>query len=118
MSEVPIGLPVGLEMFWMLLLQAVAAFGSAQTAAFCTSWSLDMELKVLITSPPDREHLVAEIWADDCQLAEVSQEGNFQLLEVYPRPQGGAWRIAFDELLETMNQAKVRLAEVEGNEHS
>jgi len=71
-------------------------------------------MKILITSPPDRENLVAEIWVDNCQLAEVSQEGEVQFVEIYPHPPGGAWRVPFRQLLQAMKQAKVRLAEVEG----
>jgi hypothetical protein len=73
-----------------------------------------VEVKILITSPPDRENLVAEIWVDDCQLAEVSQEGGSQLVEIYPHPRGGPWRLSFQQLQEAMKEARTRLAEVEG----
>ena len=73
-----------------------------------------MELKILITSPPDRENLVAEIWVDDFQLAEVSQDGDVQLIEIYPHPRGGPWRLSFQQVHQAMKEARVRLAEVEG----
>lgn len=71
-----------------------------------------MKPKVLITSPPDRENLVAEIWVDDCQLAEVSQEGDERLVEIYPHPRGGPWQVAFHELLEVLERSRGRLDEM------
>ncbi len=73
-----------------------------------------MELTVLITSPPDRERLVAEIWVDDCQLAEISQEGEPQMIELYSSPQGDPWQISFDEFLATMKHASARLEQKGG----
>lgn len=71
-----------------------------------------MELKVLITSPPDRENLVAEVWVDDCQFAEVSQEDGTRLVEMYAHPRGETWRISFHDLIEVMELASVRLDEM------
>lgn len=71
-----------------------------------------MKPKILITSPPDRENLVAEIWIDDCQFAEVSQEGDERLVEIYPHPRGGPWQIAFSEILEVLERSRARLDEM------
>ena len=40
--------------------------------------------EILITSPPDRENLVAEIWHDNIMIAELNQEDKDNLkLEIY-----------------------------------
>ncbi|WP_375560737.1 hypothetical protein ACE193_24085 [Bernardetia sp. OM2101] len=41
------------------------------------------ELKIEIASPPDREELVAEIWQDNQMIAEVNQENNELVIQIY-----------------------------------
>ena len=77
-----------------------------------------MEIKILITSPPDRENLVAEIWVDECQLAEISHEGEVHLVELYPHPGEGTWRISLERLQQAMKEADARLSEIEGRVRS
>lgn len=46
-----------------------------------------------ITSPPDRENVVVEIWLDDYQVAELSKEPEDEIkIEIYSPPKGGVWR--------------------------
>ena len=45
-------------------------------------------LKVLFASPPDREHLVGELWLGNQQLAEVNTEIGALQLQIYPRQMG------------------------------
>ena len=73
-----------------------------------------MQVKILVTSPPDREDLVAEVWIDDCQLAELSWNESAQVLELYPHPRGVPWRVPFETLHDALMAARTRLAEVEG----
>lgn len=40
--------------------------------------------EILITSPPDREKLVAEIWFEKNLIAEVNQENEILEIEIYP----------------------------------
>jgi hypothetical protein len=62
-----------------------------------------------IASVPDREQLVAEIWWQDQQCCELSQEGDHLILELYPNQTGDAWRFTYDEFLEVLSRARDRL---------
>ena len=66
-------------------------------------------MSVSITSPPDREKLVAEINVGNEQWAELNQEDGTLRLEFYPRPNREVWQLSFDEVLESLNEAKRRL---------
>lgn len=68
------------------------------------------EFRICITSPPDREKLVAEIFFGNEQWAELNQEEGTLKLEFYPRPNGKFWQLSFDEVMEALNEAKRRLA--------
>jgi hypothetical protein len=62
-------------------------------------------LSSMITSPPDRENLVFEIWSGDSQLAEVSHEpGKAIEIEIYPPVKGG-WNFELEEFMSLLNQA-------------
>jgi hypothetical protein len=65
--------------------------------------------RICISSPPDREKLVAEIFFGDTQWAELSQERGALELEFYPRPDGGPWRIAYQGAVNALDEAKRRL---------
>lgn len=68
------------------------------------------EFRICITSPPDREKLVAEINFGNEQWAELNQEDGTLQLEFYPRSKKGEfWQLSFDEVLESLNEAKRRL---------
>jgi hypothetical protein len=67
------------------------------------------KMSVSITSPPDREKLVAEINVGNEQWAELNQEDGTLKLEFYPRPNGEFWQLSFDEVLEALDNAKKRL---------
>ncbi|MBX8547548.1 hypothetical protein K5D53_23240 [Pseudomonas cichorii] len=68
------------------------------------------KLSSLISSPPDRENLVFEIWLGDDQLAEVSHEpGRSVEIEIYPPADGRAWVFEYEEFMAMLNQAKNNL---------
>ena len=67
--------------------------------------------RISISSPPDREKLVAEIFFGDVQWAEINQERDALELEFYPRPDGEPWRINYTDALDALNEAKRRLIE-------
>ena len=69
-----------------------------------------MPLTVEIASPPDRERIVAEIWLDDEMIAEVNAETEKLVVELYPRPDGTAWIVDFDDLERALGAARSRLA--------
>ena len=67
------------------------------------------DLTMKVASVPDREFLIAELWAGNGQFAEVSKESGDLQIEVYPREDGQPWLLRLDELLRVLAQAEVRL---------
>lgn len=64
---------------------------------------------IQLASVPDRELLVAEIWLGDTQVAEVSQESNAPVVEIFPHPRGGAWILPLVPFLSAVQEAAERL---------
>jgi hypothetical protein len=66
------------------------------------------EFEILITSPPDRENLVAEIWHNEILVAEINQETDNLEIEFYLNE-----KIAFelDDFLITLKIAKRKIKE-------
>ncbi len=64
------------------------------------------EFEILITSPPDRENLVAEIWYNEILVAEINQETEKLEIEFYLND-----KIIFelDEFLEALEKAKIKI---------
>lgn len=68
-------------------------------------------LSTVITTPPDRENCVFEIWAGPSQLAEVSHEpGKSIEIEIYPPVEGGKWNFKLEDLMTALHQATNNLA--------
>jgi hypothetical protein len=65
--------------------------------------------RISISSPPDRESLVAEVFVGNEQLAEVNREHGTWSVELYPRASGEPWRLPFEETLQVFQEAKSRL---------
>jgi hypothetical protein len=68
-----------------------------------------MTYRICISSPPDRDNLVAEIFFDDAQWAEINQEHSILEIEFYPRPDGEPWRINFLNAIQALDEAKKQL---------
>ncbi len=68
------------------------------------------DFEILITSPPDRENLVAEIWLEDQMIAEINQENKNLELELFT-DEKGRLKLNFDDFLETLKMAKEKLVE-------
>jgi hypothetical protein len=66
--------------------------------------------EVILASPPDREKLVAEISVDHEVWAEINQETEQLVLEIYPRRDGKAWVLQLNEALEAVERATKRLS--------
>lgn len=64
---------------------------------------------ICISSPPDREKLVAEIFFNDVQWAEVNQENNDLEVEFYTRPDGQPWKIDYSDVIRALHEAKLKL---------
>lgn len=63
-----------------------------------------MPYLIEITSPCDREYLVAEIWREDVMVAEVNQEDNNMNLIIYCN--GGVMSLNYEGFLEIIIEAK------------
>lgn len=66
------------------------------------------EFEILITSPPDREKLVAEVWHNKILVAEINQETGRLEIEFYLNE-----KIAFelDDFLEALVIAKRKITQ-------
>lgn len=70
-------------------------------------------MRISISSPPDRKKLVAEIFIEDQQLAELNQENAEELfLEIYPRKDGQPWNISYEELVSVLDEARRKLTSI------
>jgi hypothetical protein len=67
------------------------------------------EFRICISSPPDREKLVAEIFFKDEQWAELSQETEKLILELYPNKDKRPWAFEFEEAMEALKSAAAKL---------
>lgn len=73
-------------------------------------------IEVILTSPPDREHLVTELWINNIIFCEVSQDQGKPMIEIYPRPDKETWCIEANLLLASLSKAVGRLAACVGGE--
>jgi hypothetical protein len=69
------------------------------------------KLEAMVTSPPDRENVVFEVWRGNQQVAEVSKEpGRDYEIELYAAPEGGAWHLDLSEFKSMLEDAAKALA--------
>jgi hypothetical protein len=68
-------------------------------------------LTIQIASLPDRDDVVAEIWAGKDQLAEVRAQGNAVRVILFPSPGEGSWDLSLDDLVESLRIANARLSQ-------
>jgi hypothetical protein len=66
-------------------------------------------LSISIASPPDREKLVAEIFFDNEQFAELNQESETLNIEVYPRRDNQVWQLDYEQVITAFLKAKNKL---------
>jgi hypothetical protein len=67
------------------------------------------EIRVEISSPPDRDFVVANIMVGTHEFAEINQEADSLQVEVYPRQDAEPWRLDYLELVRALELAKERL---------
>ncbi|HRC87544.1 MAG TPA: hypothetical protein PK413_18255 [Thermoanaerobaculia bacterium] len=65
-------------------------------------------IKILIASVPDRERVVAELWAGEVQLGEVSNEDGVFRVEL-SRPDGGGISVLLTDLEKALREARESL---------
>jgi hypothetical protein len=66
-------------------------------------------IEILIASPYYKEKLVAELWIDNQQIAEINQEQEVLMVEVHSSLDGKPWTVSYDDLLSALKRAKNRL---------
>lgn len=77
---------------------------------------MEQRIRILVSSDPDYEDLVAEITFDDVDcLAIVSQEEGFASLdvEILPRKDGQHWKLKYDLLISLLEKARDRLGDLQ-----
>ena len=70
------------------------------------------DFRITIVSLPDRENLVAEISYKHKQVAEISQETNELLIQIYCYKDKDYWEFSLEEFQKIVEKAKRRLLEV------
>lgn len=72
------------------------------------SWYGDA-FRICISSPPDREVLVAEVFFGDEQWAEINVEKGVPVIELYPRQDGQPWQFEYEFAMKALQDAGNRL---------
>jgi hypothetical protein len=67
------------------------------------------KFSVEVTSVPDRDGLVAEIWLDQELLAELRDERGSLHMQIYPAPEGQPWDVPYEAFSRALQQARDRL---------
>lgn len=67
------------------------------------------KMRMDIASPPDREKLVAELFFGSEQWAEINQESDSLVIELYPRRDGRPWEFPYHEAIAALERARKRL---------
>ena len=69
--------------------------------------------RITIASLPDRENLVAEISYKNRQVAEINQEGEELIIQLYaPCKEKKCWEFSLEEFQKVVEEAKQRLIAV------
>ena len=67
------------------------------------------KFRITVASLPDRERLVAEIFFQGIQWAEISQETDELIIQFYSQPEEEAWEFHYSEALDALERAKNKL---------
>jgi hypothetical protein len=70
---------------------------------------MTQRMRITVASPPDRDRLVAEVFFDDIQWAEINQESDELEVEFYPRPDNRPWRVPLSIAVDALERAKAEL---------
>lgn len=64
------------------------------------------KLAVEISSPPERDGLVAEVWSGEEMVAEINAEGNELEIEVYSN---GRLKLSYQDFIDALMDARTKL---------
>ena len=68
--------------------------------------SYDKNFRLVIASLPDRENCVCEIYYNQIQWAEISQENGIIMIQFYPHPHQEYWEFPMDVALAILQKAQ------------
>lgn len=71
--------------------------------------SSNNRFSVEVTSVPDRDALVAEMWLERELFAELRYEHRSLRLQFYPAPDGKPWDVPYEEFAGMLEQAREKL---------
>ena len=74
--------------------------------------------RIIIASLPDRERVVAEIWYDNIQWIEISQETDQLIIEFYSYPMKKYWEFSYNETYKYLKRARNKLLSLPDTEAS
>lgn len=73
-------------------------------------WSLNMsKFEIEVVSYLDKKELLAEIYYNALQWAEIYQKKDRVLIKIFPHPDEEYWEFSCEEALETIKKAKIKL---------
>lgn len=67
------------------------------------------KFSIEVTSVPDRNDLVAEIWLGQELIAELRHEHDSLQIQLYQPPDGQCWDVPYEEFAGALTQARDRL---------
>lgn len=62
-------------------------------------------LSITYSTPNDRKGVVAEIWVDNEQVAEICDDPGHMIIEIYPRKSGEPWKFKPEDLTRAIADA-------------
>jgi len=65
--------------------------------------------EIMVSSLPHRERPVAEIYYNNMYWVQISQETDDLVIHFYSHPTEKCWEFQFDEALEAIEKAKIKL---------
>lgn len=67
------------------------------------------KFRTVTASLPDRENCVCEIYYDNVEWAEISQETEDVIIQFYSNPSSGYWEFPLDVAIEILQRGKIKL---------
>ena len=67
------------------------------------------KFRITVGSLPDRENLVADIFYETIELAEISNENNKMIIQIYCYDDKDCWEFSLEEFQKIVEEAKQRL---------
>lgn len=66
----------------------------------------DLHFRIQITSTPEHEECLAEVWQGEEMLADLRHEATGVALRLFPRRNGSAWDFTMDDFLAVLAHAR------------